>query len=112
MCRQPDGTRRGFDTELARAISNSRNSHLSQHIMNQMLMERYSQRSPTWHSSCLFTEASGKQEDPGKKHLSEKTQNEEQVMKRLLMLAALVGGLTFAGSTKTAEAHGGFGGGF
>lgn len=33
-------------------------------------------------------------------------------MKRLLMLAALVGGLTFAGSTSTAEAHGGFGGGY
>lgn len=32
-------------------------------------------------------------------------------MKRLLMLATLVGGLTFAGSTSTAEAHGGFRGG-
>jgi hypothetical protein len=38
-------------------------------------------------------------------------QHEEQVMKRLLMLAALVGGLTFAGSTSTAEANGGYGGG-
>lgn len=34
-------------------------------------------------------------------------------MKRLLMLAAVVGGLTFAGMASTAEAHpgGGFGGG-
>jgi hypothetical protein len=34
-------------------------------------------------------------------------------MKRLLMLAAVVGGLTFAGTTNTAEAHprGGFRGG-
>jgi hypothetical protein len=39
-------------------------------------------------------------------------QNEEQVMKRLLLLAALAGGLMFAGSTSTAEAHGGFGGGY